>query len=147
VSHRHSIVHTRGWWDRWASCGRFTSGIVDDGPAFRGRRLGQYGLRVLGLVCSLLCVGFPGGVGVEPRGCRLLGWLFGTLLGPEESGALPVDAPSAGLFGGWCGVGVGWSQVVWFLDSGREHLCSKCNLSSIVFVCVIVCCLCDLWHP
>ena len=96
----------------WATVGVFTSGIVDDGPV-RGADVGS--VRLALFVWASLLVG-AGGVGVEPLGVGVVGGLCGTLLGPERSGACPLL---------W-GCGVGCFLVVWFLDSGREHLCSNC---------------------
>ena len=138
LDHLLSKEHTRrASGDCPGGTGVFTSGTVDaltvvadaTGPSTAVRALVvRFGVERLWwwsrTVAGLLPVG---------------GWLGGTLLGPEESGA------AHGRCGGCC-----FLVVVWLLDSGREHLCS-CLLRSnspvsfceggvlTCFCCVCVC--------
>ena len=92
-----------------ATVGVFVGGTVDE-CAWSGSV--GLGLVLPGSLCG--AVSPVGGVGVEGRGLVGSGWVNGTLLGPEGSGAGAPD--------GVCGAGC--LVVVWLLDSGREHLCS-----------------------
>jgi hypothetical protein len=66
-------------------------------------------------------------------GLVLVGWVFGTLLGPEESGA--------GIPGGVWGLVVSWWFDIWIVDASIARTCAPSWPESVLGGVVVCGCL------